>query len=98
MPIVQKRLCIIGSTGSIGENTLRVAADYPDHFKVVGLSANGSADRLARQAALTGARHVCLVEDLPLEVPSDVKVFHGEQGLIELIEACAPDLVVVATV
>jgi 1-deoxy-D-xylulose-5-phosphate reductoisomerase len=98
MPFPTKRLCILGATGSIGENTLRVASDYPQYFQVVGLSANGSARRLAEQAAETGARHLCLVEERPIDAPPGTRVFHGEQGLVDLIDACQPDLVVVATV
>ena len=94
----QKRICILGSTGSIGENTLRVISDHPGQFNVVGLSAQNSSRRLAEQAAQFGVPHLCLVGDKPIEVPEGVQVLRGRRGLEQLIEACQPDLLVVATV
>lgn len=44
-----KRLAILGSTGSIGANTLAVVERHPDRFKVVALSANRQVDRLFAQ-------------------------------------------------
>jgi 1-deoxy-D-xylulose-5-phosphate reductoisomerase len=45
----QKRLVVLGSTGSIGEQTLAVAADFPDRFRVVGLAAGCNVAKLADQ-------------------------------------------------
>ncbi len=44
-----KRLCILGSTGSIGQNCLRVVKSLPGRFQVVALSAGRNLDVLARQ-------------------------------------------------
>ena len=44
-----KGLCILGSTGSVGTNTLRVVENLPDHFRVVALSAGNNLDLLADQ-------------------------------------------------
>ncbi len=44
-----KRVVILGSTGSIGMNALKVIARFPDKFKVVGLTAYNNVDLLARQ-------------------------------------------------
>jgi 1-deoxy-D-xylulose-5-phosphate reductoisomerase len=44
-----KTLSILGSTGSIGTNTLRVVASYPNEFRVVGLSAGKNVALLAEQ-------------------------------------------------
>ncbi|MEN6626829.1 MAG: 1-deoxy-D-xylulose-5-phosphate reductoisomerase [Candidatus Sumerlaeia bacterium] len=93
-----KRICILGSTGSIGEKSLLVIADNPDRFEAVGLSAHGSAERLAEQAAQHGVKDICIAGRARVEAPGGVNVYRGPQGLIELIEACRPDLVVVATV
>jgi 1-deoxy-D-xylulose-5-phosphate reductoisomerase len=48
---VRRRLTILGSTGSVGRQTLDVVRAHPDRFAVVGLSANTDADTLRRQAA-----------------------------------------------
>ncbi len=94
----RKRICILGSTGSIGANTLRVIADYPHHFEVTGLAANGSAELLLDQARLFGVKNICLAGDHPLVAPDGVRVMRGKEGLLELVEASEPDLIVVATV
>src|SRR5690606_40769099 len=49
MPDCQ-RLAILGSTGSIGTQTLEIVRLFPDRFRVVALTANGNAALLAEQA------------------------------------------------
>jgi len=44
-----KRLAVLGSTGSIGQQTLEVVRAFPDRFRIVGLAAGQNLDRLARQ-------------------------------------------------
>ncbi|HVE13952.1 MAG TPA: 1-deoxy-D-xylulose-5-phosphate reductoisomerase, partial [Elusimicrobiota bacterium] len=44
-----KRVAILGSTGSIGVNALRVIADMPEHFEVAGLAAHSSVEGLLKQ-------------------------------------------------
>ena len=44
-----KRLAILGSTGSIGQQTLEVVRAFPDRFRIIGLAAGQNLDRLARQ-------------------------------------------------
>ena len=48
---VRKGLSILGSTGSVGCNVLRVVDAFPDRFEVVGLAAGGNVERLAEQVA-----------------------------------------------
>ncbi|HEU0230541.1 MAG TPA: 1-deoxy-D-xylulose-5-phosphate reductoisomerase [Burkholderiaceae bacterium] len=56
--MTMQHLCILGSTGSVGENTLDVVARHPDRFTVHALSAYSRMERLAAQAAGSGARVV----------------------------------------
>jgi len=44
-----KRLAILGSTGSIGQQTLAVVRSYPDRFQVIALAAGGNVELLAKQ-------------------------------------------------
>jgi 1-deoxy-D-xylulose-5-phosphate reductoisomerase len=44
-----KRLALLGSTGSIGEQTLAVALEFPERFRVVALAAGRNVARLAEQ-------------------------------------------------
>ncbi|MCJ9713049.1 1-deoxy-D-xylulose-5-phosphate reductoisomerase, partial [Bordetella hinzii] len=58
-----KRIAVLGSTGSIGDSTLDVIARYPEHFGVYALSAFSRMDKLAAQAAATGAAVVAVPDD-----------------------------------
>ncbi len=97
---LRKRLCILGSTGSVGRQTLQVIRDHPERFQVVGLSAHRSIDALSRQAAEFQSAAVCLSEPGAKVPRSDggPRWLSGPEGLLDLIEAVAPDLVVVAVV
>jgi 1-deoxy-D-xylulose-5-phosphate reductoisomerase len=44
-----KKVVILGSTGSIGRNVLKVAAGFPEHFTVVGMTAGRNIDLLWQQ-------------------------------------------------
>ena len=44
-----KRIVILGSTGSIGQNAMSVVAAHPDEFEIVGLSTNQSVEKLEKQ-------------------------------------------------
>jgi len=44
-----KRVVVLGSTGSVGEQTLAVAAEFPDRYRVVGLAAGRNVEKLAEQ-------------------------------------------------
>ena len=46
----EKRIVLLGSTGSIGENVLRIVSDLPGRFRVVGLAAGRNADRVKTKA------------------------------------------------
>lgn len=55
-----KRVVVLGSTGSIGTQTLDVVAQSPDRFQVVGLAARGNEALLNEQAARFGVAHAVL--------------------------------------
>ena len=99
----RKRVIILGSTGSIGTSSLKVARDVPERMEVVGLAAARSLTILAQQAAETGARHVALydesgVDELRTKLPADVRIYAGAQGLIDLVTEVEADIVLVAIV
>jgi 1-deoxy-D-xylulose-5-phosphate reductoisomerase len=54
----QQQVCVLGSTGSIGVNTLDVIARHPDTLSVFALSAHSRIEQLAKQAAATGGKVV----------------------------------------
>ena len=47
--VTVRELCILGSTGSIGQSTLEVVRLHPEKFNVVSLSANESVDKIVEQ-------------------------------------------------
>ena len=98
-----KRIVILGSTGSIGENTLRVVRALPGRFEVVGLAAHRNAERLLEQARDFGVKNVALTDEGAAEAarrdaPEDVRVLSGEEGAVELAARPDVDLVVCAIV
>ena len=99
----RKRVIILGSTGSIGTSALKVARDIPDRMEVVGLAAARSTDALAAQAIEFGVKHVALTDQsavaaLTSALPEDVRIFPGEAGLVDLIQAVQADMVLIAIV
>ena len=60
---MRKRVVILGSTGSIGQSSLKVAGDIPEWMEIVGLAANSNVDAIAAQVAATGVRHVGLADE-----------------------------------
>lgn len=77
---MRRRLTILGSTGSIGQQALDVVRRYPDRFEVVGLSAGTDADALAIQAAEFEPEYLALesTDASPLEdLAADVMVGPG---------------------
>jgi 1-deoxy-D-xylulose-5-phosphate reductoisomerase len=98
-----KNVVVLGSTGSIGESSLKVARDLPDRMTLIGLAANSSVDSLAKQINEFGIKQVCLYDPTGLDtlrsgVSGDVKVHSGEEGLIELATLPEADLVLIAIV
>lgn len=103
VPDRPKNVVVLGSTGSIGESSLKVARDIPGRMKVVGLAANRSVETLADQINEFGIKQGCLYDPTGLDsliarVPTDVALHTGEEGLIELATMPEADLVLIAIV
>jgi len=98
-----KRVILLGSTGSIGTSALKVARDIPDRMQIVGLAANSSVEALLDQVRETGVKHVALTDPAAAAkartlLPADVVLHTGAQGLVDLVNECAADMVLVAIV
>ena len=99
----KRRVVLLGSTGSIGCSTLRVAAELPEHIEIVALAAGSQVEKLAEQARATGVMHVAIHDasketQLRSLLPSDVKIHIGPEGLTELATLEGADVVLVAIV
>ena len=84
-----RNICILGSTGSIGENTLDVVARHPDLFRVTALTANTQVEKLAQQC-ITFKPRIAVVasKDYAQQLKgllreTSTQVLYGPQGLIE---------------
>jgi len=99
----KRKIVLLGSTGSIGTSTLKVAADIPDRLEIVALAANSSVQSLAAQARETGVKHVALYDatkeaELRAALPRDITIHLGPEGLLEISTLAEADMVLVAIV
>jgi 1-deoxy-D-xylulose-5-phosphate reductoisomerase len=101
-----KHVTILGSTGSIGVNTLDVIRAHPDRFKVVALTAGKQIDRLAQQCAefkpaiavvadADGAAHL---KQMLLDQKINTQVLYGPQSLVSAVTDSGCDTVMAAIV
>ena len=94
-------LTILGSTGSIGKQTLEVVSWFPDKFKVSALSANIDVDTMAEQC-FTYRPTIAVMQNIEaadklriLLAGTDIKVLSGMEGLVEC--ATLPEVSIVVT-
>jgi 1-deoxy-D-xylulose-5-phosphate reductoisomerase len=77
-----KRIVILGSTGSIGTQTLDIVRQHPDQFQVVGLTTHGNIEKLREQVGEFRPQAVCITdEEKAANFRADVAVYVGEEGL-----------------
>ena len=95
-PDAPKRIAILGSTGSIGEQTLEMVRAHPDRLEVVALAAGRNASRLAEQAEEFGVDLLGLASEAGVDDLSAAgkRVLAGQDGICELVEAADADLVI----
>src|SRR5438093_207686 len=90
-----KGLAILGSTGSVGTNVLRIVDAFPERFAVVGLSAGDNVEKLAEQVARYRPRVVSVKSAAAREALGRrldlraLRVLVGEEGAVEV--ATHPD-------
>ncbi|MFW5866698.1 MAG: 1-deoxy-D-xylulose-5-phosphate reductoisomerase [Armatimonadota bacterium] len=92
----RKRIAILGSTGSVGEQTLDMARAHADRIRVVALAAGRNHERLAEQAAEFDVEVLALADEdaaRDLNVPG-ARIFAGGDGICDLVEASGADLVI----
>jgi 1-deoxy-D-xylulose-5-phosphate reductoisomerase len=101
---MKRQIAILGSTGSIGRQTLEVIAEHPDLFEVNLLTANNSADLLIRQAREFLPDAVVIANEALYTTVSEalrdlpVKVYAGSRAIEEAVAADEIDVVVTAMV
>ena len=101
----RQNLTVLGSTGSIGQSTLAVVAQYPEQFQIFALTAHTQVDKLLAQClrfqprfAVLGSETAAasLRQQLPPECPTEV--LSGTQALIDVASVADVDVVMAAIV
>ncbi len=94
---MRKRIIILGSTGSVGKQALEVIQEESQYFKVIGLTGKDNWQLLKQQAeefsplavALANKKKVAKLKGLG----RGIKIYGGEEGVLELIESLPADLI-----
>ena len=98
-----KKVVLLGSTGSIGTSTVKVAEDLPDQIRLIGLAAGGNADLLLEQArkhkpAVVSISDPAKAKELQGALGASTQVLCGNEGLLKLATLPEADIVLIAIV
>ena len=100
----RKNLAILGSTGSIGTQTLDVVRAYPERYSVYAICANRSIDKLVEQALEFHPEVVCIADESLYEPLKerlsalDCKVWAGADSIAQMVTMPSIDVVVASMV
>ncbi|HCX65138.1 MAG TPA: 1-deoxy-D-xylulose-5-phosphate reductoisomerase, partial [Eubacteriaceae bacterium] len=83
-----ENISILGSTGSIGRQTLDIVRDHRDRLRVIALTANRNIERLQQQIEEFSPEFVCVTDErkakeLKRQIGSKVEIYPGVDGLVE---------------
>ncbi len=101
---MKKRITVLGSTGSIGTQTLEVIGNHPGEFELIAITAGRNTDLLTEQARKFSPRFVVIADDTKYQNVRDalsstrVKVMTGSESLKEVAGYSDADMVVTAMV
>jgi len=98
-----KRVVLLGSTGSIGTSTLKVAEDLPDQIRLIGLAAGHNSELLLKQTLRHRPEAISVCDprkagELESALGAATRVYAGEEGLLKLATLPAADIVLIAIV
>ncbi len=98
-----KNVVLLGSTGSIGTSTVKVAEDLPDHIRLVGLAAGNNAELLLQQTQKHRPEAISInnyakSRELEKSLGAATQVYAGDEGLINLATLPSADIVLIAIV
>ena len=95
---MSKRISILGSTGSIGVNALKVSSHLKDELDIIYLSANRNAKLLIQQAKEFQPKAVCIVDESAFSdvqnalMHLDIEILTGRESLLELAARAEVDI------
>ena len=96
---MRKKILLLGSTGSLGQQTLEIIEEFPDDFELVGLSAHSNVDLLLQQCKKFNPVAACISnsnkswKDQSFEV-NQLQTYSSAEGLCEMVRHSDADLVV----
>jgi 1-deoxy-D-xylulose-5-phosphate reductoisomerase len=98
-----KNVVLLGSTGSIGTSTVKVAEDLPDQIRLLALAAGGNSELLFEQTrkhkpAAISISDPAKAKKLQNELGTSTQVYCGNEGLLKLATLPAADIVLIAIV
>ncbi len=96
-----KHLSILGSTGSIGTQTLEIVRQFPNEFKIVGLTSNKNSELLIKQIKEFRPKAVAIMDESKRDDIlnfSSCQVYTGKEGLNKIASLIESDTVVNALV
>jgi 1-deoxy-D-xylulose-5-phosphate reductoisomerase len=98
-----KNVVLLGSTGSIGTSTIKVAEDLPDQIRLLGLAAGNNVELLLEQTRKHRPAAISITDpakaaELQAALGTSAQVFSGNDGLIRLATLPAADIVLIAIV
>ncbi len=98
-----KNVVLLGSTGSIGTSTVKVAEDLPEQIRLLGLAAGNNVELLLEQTRKHRPEAICVTDparaaELQAALGTSARVFSGEKGLLELARLPGADIVLIAIV
>ena len=99
-----KKICLLGSTGSIGTQTLQVISEHPDLFEAYVLTANSRADLLIEQAKQYRPQCVVIADESKYDYVRDaladepIQVYAGADALCQVVQMEPVDIVLTALV
>ncbi len=101
---MNRKIVLLGSTGSIGTQTLDVVRNNNTELEVVGLAANKSVDAVEKQVREFKPKYVCMFDEAAAKDMKDrlkdldVVVYGGMDGLLEIVSVPEADTVLTAVV
>lgn len=98
-----KNVVLLGSTGSIGTSTIKVAEDLPDRIRLVGLAAGNNAELLLEQTRKHRPAAISIndpgkARELQETLGTACEVYSGPDGLLRLATIPGADIVLIAIV
>jgi 1-deoxy-D-xylulose-5-phosphate reductoisomerase len=98
-----KNVVLLGSTGSIGTSTVKVAEDLPDRIRLIGLAAGNNADLLLKQARKHRPDAISITDpakakEIQNGLGFSTNIFSGADGLLKLATLPGADIVLIAIV